>query len=104
MFAWLFQVCSLVVVFVLMRASRYGVFITTVSVVGYDAFATHDLQDASVNAIVPNLWNVINFHLRPIMNDDLFRIIQNGSVCHLFDSTPPTVIVHWCVSHVSLYI
>lgn len=74
-----------------------------VLVIGYDAFPSHDLEHPSVNAVVPNLGNEIDFLFCPIFNNNFFRVIQNGSVGDLLDSTPPSVIVHRCVSHVSLW-
>ena len=71
--------------------------------IGYDPLPTHDLEDPAVDAVVPYFRDVVYFPLAPIFNDDLLCIIQNGSVGHLFDPTSPTVIVDWCVSHVSLY-
>jgi hypothetical protein len=68
----------------------------------YDPLPAHDLEDPAVNAIVANFRDVVDFLLGPIFNDNLFRIIQNGSVGDLLHPTSPTVIVHRCVSHVFL--
>jgi hypothetical protein len=64
-----------------------------------DPPAAHDLEDPAVDAVVAHLRDVIDFPLGPVLNDDLLRVIQNRSVGHLLDPTPPSVIVDWRVSH-----
>jgi len=43
--------------------------------IGYDSLPTHDLEDPTVDAVVPYFRDVVDFPLGPIFNDDLLCII-----------------------------
>jgi hypothetical protein len=49
-------------------------------VIGYDALTAHHLEHPSVNTVFSNLWDVVYLLFQTILNDDLLRVVQNGSV------------------------